>query len=284
MLEFYQAYATYHDLMDLTEELIVGLAQDVNGGTRVCWDGAEIELAAPWKRISVRDEVIELGGFSPAIFDDPAAAAAAAVGAGLPSPTVAAILLEGLDATALTEVARVHGKDPSVRGLIEAFADADRRPAIAAAILERYPNDLERRVRAGHLGYMIFDVAVESKLVQPTFLTDFPLAVSPLARKKESDPAYCDRFELFVGGKEIANAFSELNDPDDQRARFLAQMRAREQGADETMDYDEDYCRALELGMPSAAGEGIGIDRLVMLLCGQDSIRDVILFPLMRPE
>ncbi|HUH00456.1 MAG TPA: lysine--tRNA ligase [Kofleriaceae bacterium] len=284
MLEFYQAYATYHDLMDLTEELIVGLARDINGDTRVTWDGAAIELAGPWKRLSVRDAVVQLGGFPAAIFDDPAAAAAAAVSTGVPSPTVAAILLEGLEATALNEVARAHGKDPSVRGLVEAFADPARRPAIAAAILERYPDDLERRVRAGHLGYMIFDVAVESKLVQPTFLTDFPLAVSPLARKKESDPAYCDRFELFVGGREIANAFSELNDPDDQRARFLAQMRAREQGADETMDYDEDYCRALELGMPSAAGEGIGIDRLAMLLCGQDSIRDVILFPLMRPE
>jgi lysyl-tRNA synthetase, class II len=148
----------------------------------------------------------------------------------------------------------------------------------------RYPDAITARVRAGHVAYLLFEKTAEEALVQPTFLTDFPLAVSPLARKKESDPAFCDRFELFVAGREIANAFSELNDPADQRARFLAQVRAREAGADETMDYDEDYCRALELGMPPAAGEGIGIDRLTMLLAGQASIRDVILFPLMRPE
>src|SRR5690606_27100463 len=111
-----------------------------------------------------------------------------------------------------------------------------------------------------------------------------PMAVSPLARRCDRDPAFCDRFELFVNGKELANGFSELNDPDDQRARFQAQLRARAAGDAETMDYDEDYCRALEVGMPPAAGEGVGIDRLVMLLAEQASIRDVILFPLMRPE
>ena len=145
-------------------------------------------------------------------------------------------------------------------------------------------SELDRRVRAGHLGYLIFEKTAEHKLVQPTFLTQFPLAVSPLARKNDKDPAFCDRFELFVNGKEIANGFSELNDPDDQRARFQAQVRAKQGGALETMDYDEDYCRALEIGMPPTAGEGIGIDRLAMLLTGQPSIRDVILFPLMRPE
>ena len=124
----------------------------------------------------------------------------------------------------------------------------------------------------------------EEKLVQPTFLTEFPRAVSPLARANDTDPAFCDRFELFVNGKEIANGFSELNDPDDQRSRFAAQIQAKQAGADETMDYDEDYCRALEVGLPPTAGEGIGIDRLAMLLTGPPSIRDVILFPLMRPE
>ena len=234
--------------------------------------------------MSVREAVVELGGQSGAIFDDPAAAAEAAITAGVPAGNVCAILLEGLDADRVAEVTASAGVD-GVRGLLDPFAKSpDQRPALTAAMLERYPDELEGRVRAGHLGYMIFDETVEHMLVQPTFLTDFPLAVSPLARKKEEDPAYCDRFELFVCGTEIANAFSELNDPDDQRARFVAQMRAREQGADETMDYDEDYCRALELGMPSAAGEGIGIDRLTMLLTNQDSIRDVILFPLMRPE
>ncbi len=140
-------------------------------------------------------------------------------------------------------------------------------------------------LRAGQLGMAIFEATAEKTLIQPTFITDFPLAVSPLqARKKDADPAFCDRFELYIGGREIANAFSELNDPDDQRARFAAQVRGQEPaGAEETMDYDEDFCRALEFGMPPTAGEGIGIDRLAMLLTGQASIRDVIPFPLMRP-
>jgi len=142
----------------------------------------------------------------------------------------------------------------------------------------------EKRVRAGQLAMAIFEATAEKSLIQPTFLTDFPLAVSPLARKKDSDPAFCDRFELYIGGRELANAFSELNDPDDQRARFQGQMAEKERGAQETMDYDEDYCRALEIGMPPTAGEGIGVDRLAMLLTGATSIRDVILFPLMRPE
>jgi lysyl-tRNA synthetase class 2 len=164
------------------------------------------------------------------------------------------------------------------------FKDASRRPEVARQLIERYADDHARRVRAGHLGYLIFEATAEAKLVQPTFLTQFPLAVSPLARKNDKDPAFCDRFELFVCGKEIANGFSELNDPDDQRARFAAQVAAKAAGADETMDYDEDYCRALEVGMPPTAGEGIGIDRLVMMLTGQPSIRDVLLFPLMRAE
>ncbi len=283
MLEFYQAYATYEDLMDLTEEMVAGLANDVNGTSKTTWEGVDIELAAPWKRLSVADAVVQLGGHDRALFDDPLRAAEIAVGAGVSAGQVAAALLAGLDADAVAEVAAAAGVEGAL-GLDKAFEDAGRRADLARAIVDRYADPIESRVRAGHIGYMIFDHTVESKLVQPTFLTDFPLAVSPLARKKESDPAYCDRFELFVNGREIANAFSELNDPDDQRARFVAQLRAKEQGADETMDYDEDYCRALELGMPSAAGEGIGIDRLVMLLTGQDSIRDVILFPLMKPE
>ena len=161
------------------------------------------------------------------------------------------------------------------------------RGEVPARIVARYPEDatgLTARLRAGHLGYLVFEATAEAKLVQPTFLTEFPLAVSPLARKQDADPAFCDRFELFVAGKEIANGFSELNDPDDQRARFQAQLQAKAAGADETMDYDEDYCRALEFGMPPTAGEGIGIDRLAMMLTGAASIRDVILFPLMRGE
>jgi lysyl-tRNA synthetase class 2 len=130
----------------------------------------------------------------------------------------------------------------------------------------------------------VFEATAEAKVVQPTFLTEYPVAVSPLARRSERDPAFCDRFELFIHRREIANGFSELNDPDDQRARFQAQVRAKAAGSGETMDFDDDYCRALEVGMPPTAGEGVGIDRVVMLLTGQPSIRDVILFPLMRPE
>jgi lysyl-tRNA synthetase class 2 len=239
MLEFYQAYATYQDLMKLTEELIVALARDVTGGTTVTWEGQTIELAPPFRRISVKEAVVSIGGKSADIFEDPERAAA---------------------------VAREVGVAPDEVKRILAVPDVDPR------------------VRAGHLGMAIFEATAEKSLVQPTFLTDFPLAVSPLARRKDADPAFCDRFELYIGGREMANAFSELNDPDDQRARFQAQMAAKAAGAEETMDYDEDYCRALEYGMPPAAGEGVGVDRLAMLLTGQPSIRDVILFPLMRPE
>jgi lysyl-tRNA synthetase class 2 len=129
-------------------------------------------------------------------------------------------------------------------------------------------------VTAGHLGYLVFEATAEAKLVQPTFLTEFPLAVSPLARRNDTDGAFCDRFELFVNGKELANGFSELNDPDDQRSRFKAQVAAKAAGAVETMDYDEDYCRALEVGMPPAAGEG-SASIVSYLLAGQASIRDV---------
>jgi lysyl-tRNA synthetase class 2 len=212
----------------------------VCGGTKVTWDGTEIELAAPWRRLTIKDAVRELGGIAEAdrVFEDPAFAA---------------------------DVAGKHGVSPK-------------------DIKHVMTGDVEPRIKAGHLGYLVFEATAEAKLVQPTFLTQFPLAVSPLARKNDKDPAFCDRFELFINGKEIANGFSELNDPDDQRARFQAQVAAKAAGAEETMDYDEDYCRALEVGMPPTAGEGIGIDRLTMLLTGQPSIRDVILFPLMRAE
>ncbi len=285
MLEFYQAYATYEDLMVLTEELISGLCTEVNGATTTTWEEVEINLEPPWRRLSVKEAVIELGGKSAKLFEDAALAAEVALEAGVNPDGVMHAMLEPLDADAVKALAAKHADGGGAHELIKAFAaNKAGRTTIAAAIADAYGDELTGRVCAGHLGYLIFDEVVEKELVQPTFLTDFPLAVSPLARKKEADPAFCDRFELFVGGKEIANAFSELNDPDDQRSRFLAQLQAREQGADETMDYDEDYCRALEVGMPSAAGEGIGIDRLTMMLTGQDSIRDVILFPLMREQ
>jgi lysyl-tRNA synthetase class 2 len=285
MLEFYQAYATYTDAMNLTEEMFVELAGDVIGGTKVTWDGVEIDLAPPWRRLAVRDAVRELGGVADAarVFEDPAFAAEAAIAHGVPPGDVAQVLLEGLPEGG-GGGGGGGGGNLDHAATVSAFMDPQQRPRLAESILGRYDSPAQRRVTAGHLGYLVFEATAEAKLVQPTFLTEFPTAVSPLARRSDRDPAFCDRFELFVHGRELANGFSELNDPDDQRARFLAQLRARAAGAAETMDYDEDYCRALEVGMPPAAGEGVGIDRLVMLLSEQPSIRDVILFPLMRPE
>jgi lysyl-tRNA synthetase class 2 len=277
MLEFYQAYATYTDLMDLTETMFGELAQEVNGSTKVTWDGTEVELAAPWRRLTIRDAVRELGGIAEAnrVFEDPVFAAETAIENGVPAADVARALLGG--------VSKTHaGFDADE--IIAGFKTAGRRAELARAVTGSYDSEVERRIRAGHLGYLLFEATAEDKLVQPTFLTQFPLAVSPLARKNDLDPAFCDRFELFVCGKELANGFSELNDPDDQRSRFQAQLRAKAAGAAETMDYDEDYCRALEIGLPPTAGEGIGIDRVAMMLTGQSSIRDVLLFPLMRPE
>jgi len=276
MLEMYQAYATYTDMMALTEAMIGDLAREVAGGHRITWDGAEIDLAPPWRRITVRDAVRDLGGVADAsrIFEDPIAAAETAISLGVPAADVLRVLREAIP----------DGTNDLPADALARFKDPSQRPALARSLVERHADPESRRITAGYLGYLVFEVAAEAKLVQPTFLTEFPLAVSPLARKSERDGAFCDRFELFVHGREFANGFSELNDPDDQRARFIAQLRAKAAGAAETMDFDEDYCRALEVGMPPTAGEGIGIDRLVMLLTGQASIRDVILFPLMRPE
>ena len=298
MLELYQAYATFTDLMAMTEDMFGELAREITGGTRVTWDGVEIDLAPPWRRLAIRDAVRELGGVAEAsrIFEDPVFAAEAAIAAGVPSGDVLGALLAPLG----TDAAAPHATSQHPRNRFEAVAaelelmdaaaphaawqHAAERPRLARDIVERYPDPETRRIAAGHLGYLVFEATAEAKLIQPTFLTEYPLAVSPLARKNDRDGAFCDRFELFIHRREIANGFSELNDPDDQRARFLAQLRARAAGAAETMDYDEDYCRALEVGMPPAAGEGVGVDRVVMLLTGQPSIRDVILFPLMRPE
>ena len=276
MLEFYQAYATYTDLMDLTEAMIGELAQSINGSMKVTWDGVEIDLSPGWRRLSIRNAVRELGGIAEAdeVFTDPHTATMVCLAKKLPAADLARVLIAG----AGTQPDGTHAE------LTAALKNVEKRADAARAIIGHYPSDEQKRITAGHLGYLLFEAVAESKLVQPTFLTEFPLAVSPLARKNDRDGAFCDRFELFVNGKEIANGFSELNDPDDQRARFQAQLSAKAAGADETMDYDEDYCRALEVGMPPAAGEGIGIDRLAMLLTGQASIRDVILFPLMRPE
>ncbi len=225
MMEFYQSYATYEDLMSFTEELFCFIAENVFGGFKFTYQGTEIDLTPPWRRLSVRDALIQIAQMAP---DD------------------------------LTD------------------------PGRAIAFARKTGCDVKETDPLGKILMAVFDELVEKKLVQPTFVTHYPVAVSPLSRRSGADPDIVDRFELYISGREIANAFSELNDPADQRERFLAQIRQREAGDDEAHEMDEDYIRALEYGMPPTAGEGIGIDRLIMLFTDSASIRDVILFPLLR--
>ncbi len=225
MLEFYQAYATFEDLMDLTEELISSLALKVCGKTKITYQGTEIDLTPPWKRISVKDAILAYCKPDEDIFTDRAKALEFSKSLGLKTP-------EGLS----------HGK----------------------IIIE------------------IFEHVAEHRFIQPTFVTHYPLDVSPLSRKNSADPTLVDRFELLVAGREIANAFSELNDPIDQKERFINQIGEKNAGDDEAHEMDEDYVKALEYGMPPTAGEGIGIDRLIMLLTDSASIRDVIIFPQLK--
>ncbi len=227
MLEFYQAYATYHDLMNLTEEMISWLCDKVNGTMEIEYQGTTVNLAPPWKRMTMDEALVKIGGLDPAILED--------------------------------------GE--------KTFALA-REKGIT----------FEEQAGHGKAKTELFELLVEEKLIDPTFITAYPTEVSPLARRNEENPEVTDRFELFVTGRELANAFSELNDPVDQRQRFEKQIA--EKGSDEEIHHelDEDFIRALEYGMPSAAGEGIGIDRLVMLLTDSASIRDVILFPHLKAE
>ena len=225
MIEFYMAYATYEDLMTLTEEMITSLVRDLFGTLKIAYQGTELDFTPPWRRVSVREALVRYAGLDPASLED--------------------------RDKALREAAK--------RGLL-----------------------FEDREPLGKILMAIFDEAVEEKLIQPTFVTGYPLEVSPLSRKNTQNPEIVDRFELYIHGREIANAFSELNDPADQKNRFLMQLEQREAGDEEAHGMDEDYIRALEYGMPPTAGEGIGIDRLVMLLTDSPSIRDVILFPHLR--
>jgi len=241
MIEFYQAYATYQDLMDLTEELFRGLVQALHGRMTVSFKGHEIDFEKPFRRLSVCDGLRQYCGATDATFAD-------------------------LDA--MQKLAAAHGVRKDEQDLIVA-KNADSG-GTRGAILE--------------LAMRVFEERVEQELIQPTFVTDHPSVMSPLSRRKDSDPDFVDRFELYVANSELANAFSELNDPVDQEARFRGQVAAKAKGDAEAMEYDEDYIRALEYGLPPTAGEGIGIDRLTMLMTGQENIRDVILFPLLRPE
>jgi len=226
-VEFYQAYATYEDLMDLTEQMFAQIADTVAGSSTVVYQGQSIELGGSWKRISLFDALDQIGGVDPSLFAD--------------------------------------------KGRLLEFAAAQGITV----------------TKTGRLGKVItklFDALVEPKLIQPTFITGYPAEVSPLSRRSDHHPELTERFELFIAGREIANGFSELNDPEDQRGRFMQQVEDRKAGDDEAHFMDDDYIEALEYGMPPTAGQGIGIDRLVMLLTDAPSIREVILFPHMKPK
>ncbi len=259
MLEFYQAYANYHDLMRLTEELIVDVAKQVNKSTITHFNGHEIDLAK-WHRYSMR-EAIQHFWFQ-----------------GMPSKPETADFV-GSDAfQKFLDTNAILGTN---------IPENDDRVPNRAFFLANWCKSASRRIDDGEsYGKLIselFEIVAEEHLIQPTIIYDFPLAVSPLSKKKPDEPDWVERFEFYIGGFEVGNAFSELNDPDDQRQRFLDQLDQKEKGDDEAHQMDEDYVRALGYGLPPTAGEGIGIDRLTMLLTNSRSIRDVILFPLMRP-
>jgi lysyl-tRNA synthetase class 2 len=237
MLEFYQAYADYNDLMDLTAEMLKQVALDVNGTLVNQFGDREIDWST-FERLSMRDAIVKYW---------PAEAGEA--------PTMADFK-----------------SDAQVEQLV-------RRLQKAKVQIPYDPKEPAGRAIAD-----MFEAVAEEHLWQPTFIYDFPLAISPLSKNKRDEPDFVERFELYVGGMELGNAFSELNDPEEQRRRFEQQLGERERGDDEAHQMDEDYIRALSYGMPPAGGEGIGIDRLTMMLTGKTSIRDVILFPLLRPE
>jgi lysyl-tRNA synthetase class 2 len=280
MLEFYQAYANYHDLMKLSEELIIFVAREVNGTTVTHFNGNEIDLGK-WTKLSMREAIIL---FWPDTATPPS--------------------LEAFnDRLKLAQYFRAASKSmSSARANKGDKEDAvwidDTVPSTPAGRKRRRNAEIEiyfegvahvletddSKTRFGKVIAEVFEALAEEHLSQPTIIYDFPLAVSPLSKKKPDEPDWVERFEFYIGGFEVGNAFSELNDPDDQRARFEAQMTEKNRGDKEAMDMDEDYVRALGYGLPPTAGEGIGIDRLTMLLTDSKSIRDVILFPLMRPQ
>lgn len=331
-IEVYQAYATYHDMMELTESVITKLADELRGSTSIPYGDRVVDVSRPWRVAPIARLVAEHLKITDDLEGIDSVEAAMAIVRGhtaTPDEPLhiclkeladdeAAALIPGLKAGNDSLVTRAKnafkegGDDFLVRlarAIDTAFASTAPQPDVNDAVtlpgvpaskvganpaLDEDTGEMARprpvadplRARRRNIAlsllYAVFDHEVEKTLTNPTFITDFPVAVSPLARKRDNDPAVTDRFELIVAGMELANAFSELNDPVDQRARFAAQLRDRARGDDEATDLDEDFCRALEVGMPPTAGLGIGIDRLVMVLTNQTSIRDVVLFPQMR--
>jgi lysyl-tRNA synthetase class 2 len=228
MVEFYQAYADYRDLMDLTEEMLRGMTEEIHGSTRITYQGEEYDFGKPFARMTVVESILHF------------------------NPELKPEQLQTLEA--------------------------------ARQVAEVLSIPLKASYGLGKVQIEIFEKTVEHRLKDPTFITAYPTEVSPLARRNDADPFVTDRFEFFVGGREIANGFSELNDAEDQAERFRQQVEEKDAGDDEAMHYDDDYIVALEHGMPPTAGEGIGIDRLVMLFTDSPSIRDVLLFPHMRAK
>jgi lysyl-tRNA synthetase class 2 len=259
MLEFYQAYANYKDLMDLTEDMFRSIAEEVNGTAKSMMDGQEIDFAN-FQRLTMREAVIKYW---------PEVAA--------PAPTIDDLK----DQSALrSAVDRLNSAIKTNGGKV-AVPQSARLDGVGVYEIEtvKFDDDIGRTI------VTLFEALAERRLIQPTLIYDFPKSVSPLSKSKPEEPDWVERFEVFIAGMELGNAFSELNDPEDQLARFEDQVRARQQGDEEAMaEVDYDYVRALSYGMPPTGGMGVGIDRLVMILTGSRTIRDVILFPQMRPE
>jgi lysyl-tRNA synthetase, class II len=228
MLEFYQAYSNYTDLMDLTEVMLTGIAETVCGSRVTTYDEQQIDFGR-WSRLTMKEAIVK---FCPE---------------------------------------KVSEEDLKNRATVE-------------RLLNQLHADFDTRMPLGNLIGILFETVAEEQLLQPTFIYDYPIELSPLSKQKADDPSLVERFELYIGGMEIANGYSELNDPIDQRERFLSQLQARDRGDEEAHEMDDDYIRALSYGMPPTAGEGIGVDRLTMLLTNSTSIRDVILFPHLRAE
>ena len=225
-IELYSAYEDYHDMMDITEEIISTVAQNVLGTTKITYQGTPIDLTPGWKRITMIDSIREV---------------------------------TGVDFNTIN-------------------TDEEARE-----VLEKLGIEFESTITRGEAINLVFEEKVEETLIQPTFIYDYPIEVCPLTKKKPSDPRLTERFEIFIGGREYGNAYSELNDPIDQYERFLDQVRQKNAGNEEANDMDEDFVQALEYGMPPTGGLGIGVDRLIMLLTDSASIRDVLLFPTMKP-
>jgi lysyl-tRNA synthetase class 2 len=269
MLEFYQAYANYHDMMDLTEELIKFVAMGVNGTTVTEFNGHTIDLGK-WERLTMREAIVK---WWPAEAGPAAELAEFSSFDRLIARVVASHKHLGLEREGILH--GVPNPEYETRNL--------RLGMLRARFLE-LQLEFNKFKSLGRAVYALFESLVEPNLIQPTFIYDYPTEVSPLSKQKPDDPDHVERFEIFAGGFEIGNAFSELNDPVEQHKRFEQQLAERFRGDEEAHQMDEDYVRALAYGLPPTGGEGIGIDRLVMLLTGSKSIRDVILFPLMRKE